>query len=982
MTTNETKKYGVYGVVPSMAVIFLLFAFAYQAVAFNQPAVPVLPPIQDEIGTPLNVGSDVQTKPGNLWITGTSDSEVSLSVDTRAEFGKLQIGLTTPRSSSIFNNSLLVGQDLKANQFCLAGVCISSWPEILNYLVSSLSGGQKDKITKWKTDTSVNGGNSSIEEQTDKILISKDITEINSVTATNGQGALRLAGLSYNQTVSVNTSKALSVDNQGNVILVNIDAVGPTSFTCSASPTTAMTGDTINFTTSGGSGSYSWSASGADSTPGTGSTFSTTYSSIGSKTVTVTNNGNTATCNAVTITARPIALACTPSDTSVAVGSLVTFNASGGSGNYTWSAPGAVNMTGSGSTFATSYSSVGSKIVTLTSGSETANCSAITVTSAAVPLACVASRTSAYQDQQVTFTASGGTGSYAWSSPNGAPVSGTGATFTTSFATPHVDGAVTLNSDAGVCPKISIFPTVTGPGDPTSPSVVSQCTPTSRNVFSWTAPVGTLNPTYYIKRCKLPSDGSGCAAFNQVSYGINTQYVDSDVVGTELTSYLYRVAAGIPSATGVLYSNYVPGSGLDITNPANGGRSTGPNCTTPTVKPSKPSDLAIVRQCGPAGLKITWQPSTAGSGTNLRYQVQRCTGASCNFSNLDVNATDIVIAEYIDGTATDSTLTYNYRVRAWEDLTGGTISYGDFSDPKQSVGPSCGPTLIVDDASCTASPPNGGIKLRWLPFTNLPNGTVNPLAYALERCTGQSCTNFGPLTSAGFLSDTTYSDSINDGEEYRYRLVAFDSDDPSNRSEYSNSVGATAPLASTCGGGGLCTQHTWTCRDNGHSPCPDPSVINRPGASQTVTFYKVCTAVEVPYCSRIDANLGKPSETSSGPVFCPGTATGTSTGSPTGTPTGTSTGSPTGSSTGTSTGTATGGRTRPMQWRVSPANTTTYGNVTGDEVCADTAPDTADFRTVRAVGGWCIRGTGIADHGLGCGSSGGYVNCSATSLPY
>ncbi len=77
-----------------------------------------------------------------------------------------------------------------------------------------------------------------------------------------------------------------------------------TSPTCSPFPLTVATNQSVTFTATGGSGSYSsWSAvGGSSSSGGAGATFSTSYTTTGSKTVTVTDsNSNSGTC-LVTVT--------------------------------------------------------------------------------------------------------------------------------------------------------------------------------------------------------------------------------------------------------------------------------------------------------------------------------------------------------------------------------------------------------------------------------------------------------------------------------------------------------------------------------------------------------------------------------------------------------------------------------------------------------------------------------------------------------
>lgn len=70
----------------------------------------------------------------------------------------------------------------------------------------------------------------------------------------------------------------------------------------------------------------------------------------------------------------PPALTCSPVNQTVSVNQTANFTASGGTGNFSWSAPTGNPAAGSGGNFSTSYSNSGSKIVTVTSGAHSAQC--------------------------------------------------------------------------------------------------------------------------------------------------------------------------------------------------------------------------------------------------------------------------------------------------------------------------------------------------------------------------------------------------------------------------------------------------------------------------------------------------------------------------------------------------------------------------------------------------------------------------------
>src|SRR3989344_171706 len=78
-------------------------------------------------------------------------------------------------------------------------------------------------------------------------------------------------------------------------------------------------------------------------------------------------------------------LTCSPTSQSVSVGAQAAFTASGGSGSYSWSAPGGNPGSGSGANFSTRYPNSGNRNVTVSSGGSAQNC-AVNVMS--LPVAC------------------------------------------------------------------------------------------------------------------------------------------------------------------------------------------------------------------------------------------------------------------------------------------------------------------------------------------------------------------------------------------------------------------------------------------------------------------------------------------------------------------------------------------------------------------------------------------------------------------
>jgi len=80
------------------------------------------------------------------------------------------------------------------------------------------------------------------------------------------------------------------------VFKVKVVAKTVPTLSCSVNNSNPFVNEQVTFTATGGEGSYSWTGGGTPST-GTGTHFTTAYSTIGTKTVTVKSNGQTAYCS-------------------------------------------------------------------------------------------------------------------------------------------------------------------------------------------------------------------------------------------------------------------------------------------------------------------------------------------------------------------------------------------------------------------------------------------------------------------------------------------------------------------------------------------------------------------------------------------------------------------------------------------------------------------------------------------------------------
>ena len=384
------------------------------------------------------------------------------------------------------------------------------------------------------------------------------------VTQTSSAGAENylFAGL-FNATLRISDAPELQVGTSpsGNVVIVNFfnNVTGAT-----AAYTVAVTGNAtsispnqaINFTATptyattypsnfrSNSFRYLWSfgdgspTASTTNSPGLTSSFIVhTYTASGPHTVTVTatETANAAVTHIVEvgrllisvsggITPPTVLISCPTSGT---VGVMVpcTATGSGGTTPYTfaWTATGGSPASGTGASFATTYTVKGSDTISVTltdseSPAKTATAST-TVTIAPVTLAVtISGPTTGSINSPLVFTAnpSGGTTPYmfAWTATGGSPASGTGSSCTTMFATSGPQSVSVTVTDANAktataSATVTISPTaltvtITCPTGGTVGSPVN-CTATSSGgtqpvAFSWTAIGGS------------PSSGTGASS--------------------------------------------------------------------------------------------------------------------------------------------------------------------------------------------------------------------------------------------------------------------------------------------------------------------------------------------------------------------------------------------------------------------------------------------------------------------------------------
>ncbi len=164
-------------------------------------------------------------------------------------------------------------------------------------------------------------------------------------------------------------------------------------------------------------------------------------------------------------------LSCSVASTSVNQNQAAVFTASGGNGSYAWSGTN-LNITNSGGNqFAVSYPNPGTYIITVASAGQTANCSMTVVAASTGTLACAPSVQNVTLGQTASVSASGGNGTYTWSSPDVNVTNPNGSGFSVSYASIGLKTLVVRSGTLAATCSINVLPAATiPPVDPGLPN--------------------------------------------------------------------------------------------------------------------------------------------------------------------------------------------------------------------------------------------------------------------------------------------------------------------------------------------------------------------------------------------------------------------------------------------------------------------------------------------------------------------------------
>lgn len=150
---------------------------------------------------------------------------------------------------------------------------------------------------------------------------------------------------------------------------------------------------------------------------------------------------------------------CTVNASSVNTNQAATFTAAGGNGVYSWSGPNLSITNAAGTQFAVSYPNAGVYPITVTSAGLSATCNLNVVASTVITgtLACSPASQNVTIGQVASVSATGGNGSYVWSSPELSIANVAGAGFSANFASTGLKTLTVTSAGATATCSINVL---------------------------------------------------------------------------------------------------------------------------------------------------------------------------------------------------------------------------------------------------------------------------------------------------------------------------------------------------------------------------------------------------------------------------------------------------------------------------------------------------------------------------------------------
>jgi len=292
------------------------------------------------------------------------------------------------------------------------GVVVSTQPTITRTYTNPLTSTQTNTLTVSSSDgqtkTCIIYVNGVSAPQSASIVITKDVRNItqNQSTFVDSTSAKQNDTLEYRIVVSAGSSVALN-----NVVVTDTFASGLTYLSGSI----RVNGQPHSAGLSSGGLTFS--------SVSQGSPLTITYqATVNASSGTIVNTAKATASNSinfpsdtatVNVTTNPVSVNCTANPTVININGSTTFSASGGNGSYSWTVTGGSVTNSTQQSFNSTFNTAGTFIATVSSGGNSATCNVV-VNSNPNNLVCYANPSVISSGQSVTFTASGGSGSYTW----------------------------------------------------------------------------------------------------------------------------------------------------------------------------------------------------------------------------------------------------------------------------------------------------------------------------------------------------------------------------------------------------------------------------------------------------------------------------------------------------------------------------------------------------------------------------------------
>ncbi len=242
-----------------------------------------------------------------------------------------------------------------------------------------------------------------------------------------------------------------------------------TTLTCTPISSSVPMNQNVSFLLNGGNGTFAISGSNVTPVTTTSTVFSTSFGSAGVQSFTVSSGGQVTNCNVTVNASGTTPLICVVPAGTLVVGTPATFTVTGGNGTFSWSSPGLSISNPSGTSFTANFSTAGIHTVTVTSGNESATCGVNVQPAAATggtsPTLCSPVTQTATAGQQVTFSATGGNGSYVWSSSDLTISNPTGAGFRANYTSAGIHTITVTSGGTSSSCSVTVLP-VSTPGFP------------------------------------------------------------------------------------------------------------------------------------------------------------------------------------------------------------------------------------------------------------------------------------------------------------------------------------------------------------------------------------------------------------------------------------------------------------------------------------------------------------------------------------